>query len=1520
MAGYSPQNEVQRLQNRIDIETKIKDGAENLLSLFDTRPGSSSKQELRKQIELELDAANTKISALVGELQRYKHFQRTTSPAASSNTNTDYQSNPDSWSNPDLSSNTVSRLEQSALGLDATPSQHRSSPAAQADTPHYSVLPAHFASHNGSPPSTNYVNELSSGVDPTEMGIPSFGGLGLGLDAGHPTAVPAWRPGVVPSLVFGRGGGGAASEAPQHHDLDASDPPATWERENEDARASRSQAISLVRMLRTASPRPPLTSPLPTLSEDTTAAGDVSSATIGTLDPDATLNETTTGLSQNPENTRESPLRAPVVLPRIPRQRRPGARNPGLAASTSHARTPSNATGLADETKRQIDHMNHLVDILKHHARVRYELPLDELVDAVMPRLCDQAGKEVRATAYRLIRHALVQPLWPLVSRCRSMGLDIYLARTLTRDNRFELEKIQAIKLIRAIMELSALRSVNTAPDRLALELDSLLGTGVVRALAAVAEHGEDKLRHLCLETLTELAIFDVRLLINGGGLRSTLQALTEGPIDFAPTLVQSFLYLVDMPGTRQHLRPGVDLEIAMSGLTEAPAMKPVTYDALLRSSARVVSVMLRSWQGLIYMCMDDKRAVRSLVQALRVNPLEVKDVLLDMLYDLFNVRGASGTIDPASKRESSQKAPGSPSLAPPHHGGGGAFSSMSSTAAEAASSSTAKPVGDLGDQPRSKLNLVDHYLALLLVVFTDAGLVDALVDVIEHAPDMARKATLLTGELLQVSKRVHPPSRRNSIHFLPHLFSLAANFRLDKSDERQAAASALSFIDHVNRQRAHHEAIVSAAALSGTVQSTTRDRSNSVEESMRRGQRQVEKTKLRIGMQIDDVHFRALMMDTQLLNTKEHAKWNLDAITDLLEGPLLNARRVDEAAKGTKLLKRLLAFYHPFALRFSALRRTPLSRRYVRLACLLLTTLISTPEGIRALSEDRLLRELHDCLDQLNPISANPVSDPLLSRKRMQDTLCLGYFEMLGVLTTSVEGIRLLERFKIFTPLYRLSELRSRDDILKAVIENVDYTIEGHPRIVLSKALTSNYRDVRLFATKHLEELIRQTVSPSGAGHKTQTADSSSRVDWAIGLLLNQLYDPAVEVRQTAVRVLGDVCNSIQLLEKVVSMRPTLDHLGELGNPLLLKFLSTSVGVRYLWQLDYVDREMEEWFNERNHRYTVQVEVMLADFFSIYRKQGGSGGASASASATEWSGGTDRLRTGESSTTPSGAPYVGAADTGHHEGSIPPHFYGELAKTAEGCQMLEDKGHFAEFAHFIRQHGTESSDAELISKLKSVLWAVGNIGSTELGLPFLEAEDVVARIVEIAEGSLVLSVRGTCFYVLGLISSTHNGAELLKTLGWQSVRTPLGVSIGLCVPDDVQRLLTIPRWTAAGITSLSHLELADPETVVVNKVITSIANLGNSILATNASRSLTKLKAKHRAVFQDMSVLARALQLMDTHYYRLPVRRYIWELFDVALDQDSVGAIQRSTEKLIQTKRAQLQRRGKSRNGSSAD
>jgi len=55
----------------------------------------------------------------------------------------------------------------------------------------------------------------------------------------------------------------------------------------------------------------------------------------------------------------------------------------------------------------------------------------------------------------------------------------------------------------------------------------------------------------------------------------------------------------------------------------------------------------------------------------------------------------------------------------------------------------------------------------------------------------------------------------------------------------------------------------------------------------------------------------------------------------------------------------------------------------------------------------------------------------------------------------------------------------------------------------------------------------------------------------------------------------------------------------------------------------------------------------------------------------------------------------------------VPPNFYGEIAKTTEGCHVLAEKGHVARFARIARDYSADIEDDSKILQLKSVLWAL---------------------------------------------------------------------------------------------------------------------------------------------------------------------------------------------------------------------
>ena len=98
------------------------------------------------------------------------------------------------------------------------------------------------------------------------------------------------------------------------------------------------------------------------------------------------------------------------------------------------------------------------------------------------------------------------------------------------------------------------------------------------------------------------------------------------------------------------------------------------------------------------------------------------------------------------------------------------------------------------------------------------------------------------------------------------------------------------------------------------------------MEESVRRGQRAVEQEKLKARMQMDDKTFQAFLLDTQVMLTKDHTKWNFDTLQELVEGPLHNPKRMEEAIKVLRYVRKLMSFFHPLARRFSDLPKAKVS------------------------------------------------------------------------------------------------------------------------------------------------------------------------------------------------------------------------------------------------------------------------------------------------------------------------------------------------------------------------------------------------------------------------------------------------------------------------------------------------------------------------------------------------------------------------------------------------------------------
>ncbi|RDW89486.1 cytosolic regulator pianissimo [Coleophoma cylindrospora] len=1059
-----------------------------------------------------------------------------------------------------------------------------------------------------------------------------------------------------------------------------------------------------------------------------------------------------------------------------------------------------------------VGHANNLVELFKRHPTLKYDL-VWSVFGLRMQIMLLSESREVVAAGYRMIRYAISD--MSSLHKIRTLNTDYLVVLSLIKERKADVEREQALKFVRAFLDVKdGVQEVSRA---------------VVRAIAAVADHGDDRLKAICIETLAEIMVRDPALLIASGGLRPLSNALGEGTYEASESLTSAFLFLLDAPQRRIYLRSGYELEVLFTAFTDSLFAK----ESILKQNSKAISYAMKSWSGLMTLSMYNFRAIKSLISCLMLPNATIQDTVIDLLYGLLRIKSPFwATSFLAGRRLTTY----------------GRVANLKTVAPKPTIHPSEEEGGDKG--------FVDHYTALLLAVLIRSDLLPGLLQVTRETDNqtLRRKTTLLIGEVLKLASNLLPSSWSSDLQLLPELFTAASHFG---NDERYAATGTVYQISSVSR------------TLYRSVPSNGSTLTNSINHSTDNLAALGDQPKSNLSVAFDEATFRQMLVESQVLSSTNPIKWKWDIVLKIIEGPLLNGKRLDEAIKASKFVKRIMSFYRPFKYKFAEVRNTRPTQKYVRVGCALMHTLLQTAEGVRYLADNKLLRQIAECLAQCDPTSGLTAQAPMFSRERLSETLCSGYFAMLGTLSGDPKGLQMLDRWRMINMMYHIVDLKQRPDLIKLLLSNFDYSLQGHPRVLLSKALTAGSKSIRIHATNVLRRYSSRS-RPNGAANQG-VGDSK----WAIQLLVTQLYDPEVEVCATAIKILEEACNRKSYLEYIVECRPALDHLGEIGAPLLLRFLSTSIGYHYLDGLDYISNEMDDWFLGRNDAYVGVIEASLARSFAELPEDTSS-----------------RLSIDEEN----------FELDGDNDAQVPPHFYRELTRTKEGCKLLRDKGHFEEFASTIREYGMLSDDPELLLKVKGCLWAVGNVGSMELGAPFLEESDVVEHIVSIAESHEIMSLRGTAFFVLGLISRSVHGLEILSEHGWDSNTNTMGVSLGLCIPQDLSKLFSFKPWKHKQVFDMAVTE--DQKVVLKaskidedatnQRVLELVVDLGNTVLTKRAISELMHIKTKKAAGFKSPIFFRKIMTILEYHHFPLPIRRFVMELFDksvmrqIVLDEES--------------------------------
>jgi rapamycin-insensitive companion of mTOR len=453
------------------------------------------------------------------------------------------------------------------------------------------------------------------------------------------------------------------------------------------------------------------------------------------------------------------------------------------------------------------------------------------------------------------------------------------------------------------------------------------LSRAVVRTIASVAEHTEDRLRAICIETLAEIMVRNPELLMASGGLRPLADALGEGTYEGSESLTAAFLYLLDAPERRKYLRSGYELEVLFTAFTDSLFAK----ESILKQNSKAIAYALKSWPGLMTLSMYNFRAIRSLVHCLMLPNSTIRETVIDLLYLLLRIK--------------------SPFWAVPFLAGRRLTTYGRVANLKAAPQKTTQSTEDESGEK----SFVDHYTALILAVLISCDLLHALLQVTREADNsmLKRKTTLLIGEVLKLASNLLPSSWSSQIQLLPELFTAASHFG---REERFDATGTVYQISSISRTL-YRTTPSTAGAL--TLNNSSDNLINPEDTP-----------KANPNLSLDETTFRALLVETQVVTSSNPLKWKWDIILKVIEGPLLNGKRLDEAIKASKFIKRIMSFYRPFKYKFAEVSNTRVHAKYVRVGCALMHTLLQTSEGVKYLIDNKLLRQIAECLAQCDPVS----------------------------------------------------------------------------------------------------------------------------------------------------------------------------------------------------------------------------------------------------------------------------------------------------------------------------------------------------------------------------------------------------------------------------------------------------------------------------------------------------------------------------------------------------------------------
>ncbi|XP_034824961.1 rapamycin-insensitive companion of mTOR [Maniola hyperantus] len=1096
-----------------------------------------------------------------------------------------------------------------------------------------------------------------------------------------------------------------------------------------------------------------------------------------------------------------------------------------------------------------------LVTLLHKEDRNNLGFTPDELMTCIRISLIDES-MVIRAAALRVLRYLIKTETD--VATFNNLKLPYLVIRSMDLMLRNEEERAQALKVVRRVIAVVGAVEQGHRKHRAAF-----IDQGLLRCLAAVARAGSagdgsgDRLSRPAIATLAEICVLNPDLFISCGGVTAVTRQLAECATPrMAEALCGVLLHTLNDPKSRNAAR--IDLTCLNSPYCDfhfRPAGTDTNRDERemrFTCSRLALLCVLRSWPGLLHFCHPcSAGGLHALVAALSLPRLEVRKAILDLLYELVGlpqpewtdeISVALDAVDPSDFQDSWRLNEGFVAAE-----GVAILPHLSATGPDIIEIHLALLLqcfleAGLLDGLAEVIVTSDTFISVRATVLLGqllhlihlflppqiCNITPALPSLISQASAGKPQALAAVAALKRLHSMFESRPASNSL-FLDHILQYCSGAFKSKiedtsksrkeKDNRASKAKPMCALDlHKDNSieflnESDTECEPKRHSIGSRADVAIRRNVSALVKSTSVGSRTstaVTKTAKFFSFW-DRGDSDSLIKSSLVLQNKDGNTWNWEIIRTILKEtnstPLLNLNDSGHRDWASRIVNYLKPSSNKYS--HTDLSTTCNGHSPTRAGCQLIRHLLRHND----VDTQRMLKELFtDVSRQIEAIeTGRKAHECLFSPQHMCNTMCQMYFLFIGQLCHSHAGLRLFKQTGLYENLLELSTKTHHSCYVKLVISSLDYTMDSSPRDVLAKTLTCNILASRLYATQFLNVLLRASRKSRDLVRKKSKLkkhvvpeyskftqrdeiEVTGGVDmdtWILQMLVGQVKDESKAVVKCALNILEEAYSVPILFEKLMTMRDALAQscrLDKAADPAALDLSAVGDRGYLLWlglevaaaaqkvdsnAITFVKKHLDFWNKSYNYRYVRLVEAVVHEALTL----------------------------AEESRRPRNARRVARP---------PPHMYAALARPTHAAPPPFTKGLLAAVlpAHYKILQKKKCITEQEVAELKASLWAVGNTGVTPQGLQqlinlsngFLE-DSVPVHIVSLARYSPVYSVRATAFYVLGLIGSTYDGANLLADLGWLCVRHTRHDQFPV-IPDDTLPDLLTKDTTNAYITS----------------------------------------------------------------------------------------------------------------------